>query len=193
MRAPGRQKTTDTNQQLKVDSSLAALGDLLGLGSHGFIDADLDTLLDILRAGADRIRPIVGRVDTAAPAGALGHRAALFLNLLADAAGAVNSHIVASVLRALASADANSLPSIAGLLVDFMGPAADHLSRFDDALNFSVYAHDAINAINRLVDGADAGADLANALDGLVDIVLRDVDDNIDPIADFSRDGEYIT
>ncbi|CAF1623595.1 unnamed protein product, partial [Rotaria magnacalcarata] len=180
-------------QQVKADASLVALGNILGLGDHGFIDADLDTLLDILRAGADRIRPTVDHADTVPTAGVLGHRAALFLNLLADAADAVNSHIVASGLRAFASADANSLPFFAGLLVAYMGPAIDHLSGSIDALNFHVHGHNAINAIKRLAGGADASADLANALDGLVDIVLRDVDDTIDPKADFTRNGEYIT
>jgi hypothetical protein len=190
--ATGQQQTNDTNPELKADASLATLGNLLGLGGHGFIDADLDTLLDILRAGADRLRHVVDHADTAATAGVLGQRAALFLNLLADAADAVNGDIVASALRALASADVNSFPFIAGPLIGFIGPATDQLSVSTDALHLSVYAHDAIKAITRLVGGADASADLDKALNGLVNIVLCDVDDNIDPNADFTRDGDYI-
>jgi hypothetical protein len=170
-----------------TDTALVTLGNLLGLGGGGFIDDDLDILIDILRAGADRIRAIDDRGDTdAIAAGALGPRAALFLNLLADAAGAVNGHFVAFGLRALATADANSLPFLAIRL------AADRFDGVGDALNLSFYSRKAIDSFIRLADGADAGADLADALGSLVDIVLRDVDDSIDPNADFSRDGVYL-
>jgi hypothetical protein len=176
-----------------TDTALVTLGNLLGLGGGGFIDDDLDILIDILRAGADRIRAIDDRGDTdAIAAGALGPRAALFLNLLADAAGAVNGHFVAFGLRALATADANSLPFLASRLAASLPPVPDRFDGVGDALNLSFYSRKAIDSFIRLADGADAGADLADALGSLVDIVLRDVDDSIDPNADFSRDGVYL-
>lgn len=177
-------------------TALTALGNLLGLGGQGFVEHDLDILIDILRAGTDRIRADIGRGDSDAPVpGVLGHRAALFLNLLADAASAVNGHSIASGLRALATADANSLPFIAGLLAANLDIDDKLFDGVEDALNLSLYSRNAINSFNRLAGGADANAanDLADALNRLVDIVLHDVDDNIDPNADFNRDGVYLS
>ncbi|CAF3711203.1 unnamed protein product [Rotaria sp. Silwood1] len=178
--------TTNTN-------ALVALSDLFSGNVDNLLYGDSDLLLDIRRDCADRIRA----ADANATAGVLGRDAALILRVVADAA--VDAEMILGGLfaigfRALASADASTLPFLAGLLVNGLGPLhslVDHVTSLSHNDIFSRCASDGIGALNRIVAGDDrASADFADALSRLLHAILGDdVDCSINSDADFDRDG----
>ncbi|CAF4879619.1 unnamed protein product, partial [Rotaria sp. Silwood1] len=104
--------TTNTN------ALVTALSDLFSGNVDNLLYGDSDLLLDIRRDCADRIRA----ADANATAGVLGRDAALILRVVADAAVDAGGGLFAIGFRALASADASTLPFLAGLLVNGLGP-----------------------------------------------------------------------